>query len=121
VGCKGDPLSQLVFEAVGGRLAEVLKRRGRVADLCHVYPNPMARLDELDQNRKLADLPQLKARLGQPAFDQMQTAMARAFRSSVAELLAGLRAADRNADAEALKAKAIALDPSDEMKRALER
>jgi hypothetical protein len=116
---KHDPLAQLVFEAVDNPLIEVLKRRGRLADICRIYPDPMARLDYLNQVRGAGDLPMMKARLGTEAFEKVQQAMASNFRAAAVDLVAALRAADRHSDADAVQAKALAFDPSDEMKRAL--
>src|SRR5262249_25432680 len=101
------------------RLVEALKCKGRTADICRVFPDPMARLERLDQRRRATDLPLLKMRLGQERFDQLKKAAARNFRAAVVDLVAGLRAAGRDDDADALKAKALALDGSDEMKQAL--
>jgi hypothetical protein len=116
---KDDPLSSLIFEAVGDNLTELLKRRGRVADICRLFPDPMAQLERLGEMRRLSDMPLLKARLGGEAYEQMQNAMARSFRSAVLDLVTALRAAGRNDEADAVKARALALDPSEETKRAL--
>jgi hypothetical protein len=94
-------------------------RRDGCADIGRLYADPLARLERLQQMRAVSDMPMLKARLGDAAYDQMKTTMATHFRREVADLHAGLRAADRAADADAVKAKALELDPSDEMRRAL--
>ena len=117
---KSAPLSQLVFEAVGNHLSPVLKRRGRWADLIHIHPDPMARLASLQQARQFSDNPVVKAGLGKEAFSQMKRAMDTNFRQGVVELIAGLRAAGRNDEANTVRAKALEIDPSDDLKRDLE-
>jgi hypothetical protein len=116
---KADPLSELVFGAVADNLVEILKRRNRWADIGRLHSDPLATLDQLQQMRAALEMPQLKARLGAAAYDQLKSTIAAKQRRDLGDLHAGLRAAGRDGEADALKARALSLDPSDDMKRAL--
>lgn len=117
---KDDPALASVVERLSVFLEELLKVRGRWADLGRIVRDPLATLDLRHSIVRHTDMPMMRRRLGDEAFAQMRATTAALFRRSAAELVTSLRAAGRNDDAAAVRDKALTLDPSDEMKKALE-
>jgi hypothetical protein len=117
---KDDPALATVVEGLSVFLEELLKVRGRWADLGRIVRDPLATLDLRHSIVRHTDMPMMRRRLGDEAFAQMRATTAALFRRSATELVTSLRAAGRNDDAAAVRDKALTLDPSDEMKKALE-
>lgn len=118
-GVRGDPDAEPVVRGVGSLLIELLKARGRWADVGRLYHNPMKELAFHQELLTHANMPMMGSLLPKEALAQIETMMHAQFRKAAAELYASLRAAGRTADAKAVHEEALRLDPSDEMKQAL--
>ena len=119
-GVKSNPHLQDVVRGAGRFLIELLKTRGRWADVGRIYRNPLKELTFLHESFAAAPLPEMSSILGGKAVDQVEEVMASQFREGAGELYASLRAAGRTAEAKAVHEEALRLDPSDEMRTALE-
>jgi hypothetical protein len=117
---KEDPAAVPVIEGLSVYLEELLKARGRWADVGRLVRDPMAKLDLHHSMLRHMEMPLMRHRLGDEAFARMRDASLNLFRRAVADLVASLRAAGRHDDAVAVRDKALILDPSGEMKQALE-
>ena len=104
---------------MGILLIELLKARGRWADVGRLYHNPLKELASHHEVLAQADLPMMGSLLPKEALAQVEKVMHAQFRKAAAELHASLRAAGRTADAKAVHEEALRLDASDEMKQAL--
>jgi thioredoxin len=118
-GVKADPGAEAVVRGVGRFLIEVLKARGRWADVGRLYRDPLKELAFHHQLVAQANLPMMAGVLPEGALATVEKVMHAQFRRSAAELHTSLRAAGRAAEADAVHGEALRLDPSDEMKRAL--
>jgi hypothetical protein len=116
---KNDPSARPTIDGISRFLSEPLKARGRWADLGRLYHNPLVEL-AFQHEVTSASMPTMPAVLGSAGFDHLRSFMASRFRTAAAELLGSLRAAGRNEEATAVREEALRLDPSDEMKTALE-
>jgi len=119
-GVKDEPKAEATVRAVGRFLIELLKARGRWADVGRLYRDPLKELAFHHETLTQANLPMMAGVLPEGARATVEKVMTTQFRKSVADLHTSLRAAGRNADAQAVHAEALRLDPSDDMKRALE-
>jgi hypothetical protein len=119
-GIKTDPLAEPIVRGVGRFLIDLLKARGRWADVGRLYKNPLKELAFHHELVAHSDLPMMAELLPKEAFDQVKEVMNAQFHKAAAELYASLRAAGRTADAKAVHEEALRLDPSEEMKRALD-
>lgn len=118
-GVKADPGAASVVDDVSRFLIDTLKQRGRWADIGRLYKDPLAELAFQHDVFKSGTNPIMEKAMG-AAFAQMRQIAAKMYRGGVADLVVSLRAADRAQEADAVRAEAIRLDPSDEMKQALE-
>jgi hypothetical protein len=118
-GIKPGPSWQDTARRGGRDLMEILKARGRLADIGRLYRNPLKELEFLHST--VADhSPGLMSEMfGKEMFATVQKVAMTHFRTSVGELYASLRAAGRDAEADQVHAEALRLDASDEMKQAL--
>jgi hypothetical protein len=116
-GAKADAREKPVIQAVSRLLAELLKEKGRWADLGRLHGDPLKELafQHEASSVKLPDVPGLPA----AARENMRAVMAQQFRNAAAALVGSLWVAGRTDEASAVRAEAVRLDPSDEMKRAL--
>ncbi len=119
-GVKDDQKAEATVRAVGRFLIELLKARGRWADVGRLYRDPLKELAFHHETLTQANLPMMAGVLPEGALATVEKVMKTQFRKSVVDLHTSLRAAGRIADAEAVHAEALRLDPSDDMKRALE-
>lgn len=117
---KRGPSWQDVARRGGRQLVEILRARGRLADIGRLYRDPLKELDFLHST--VVDQPTgiMSEMFGKELLATMQKVVWTQFRASVGELHASLRAAGRDAEAGQVHAEALRLDPSDEMKRALD-
>jgi hypothetical protein len=114
-GVKADPRYAPVIQHCARLLKEPLQESQRWADLGRLFPDALAKLAEVYELAN-AGAPASGEREG----DEMARLCAEEFRNEAAVLYAGLRAAGRANDAKAVREEALRLDPSAEMKRALE-
>ena len=118
-GVKDDTNAEATVRAVGRFLIELLKARGRWADVGRLYRDPLKELAFHHETLAQANLPMMADVLPAGALATVEKVMKTQFRKSVADLHTSLRAAGRTDDAAAVLAEALRLDPSDDMKRAL--
>jgi len=109
---KADSRYAQLIEHCAILLLELLKAERRWSDIGRLYTDPLAALAQLHELVTLGS--------PQDQTSNYSRVLAERFREEVVVLYAGLRAAGRKSDASAVREKAIRLDPSDEMKRALE-
>lgn len=116
-GVKGNSNAARIIEHLSVFLVETLKSRGRWADLGRIYRNPVA---ELVRNHAIfnSSIPTMPERLGTEVLGRIRKIKATHFRTVAVTLFASLRAAGRTEEATAIQA--LRLDPSDEMRIALE-
>ena len=118
-GVKADPEAQELVRGVGRFLIDILKERGRWADLGRLYRNPLKELASHHEMLRHSEMPMMARMFPKEALEQITAASRAHFRKEAAELYASLRAAGRTADAQAVHDEALRLDSSDEMKEAL--
>jgi len=115
---KADPRYTPVIEHCARLLLQPLKEGQCWADVGRLFPDPLAALSELHKFVTFG------ARQGGARESAASAAVTRhmleRFRADVCVLYSGLRAAGRASDAKVVREEAIRLDPSDEMRRALE-
>lgn len=116
---KADPRYASVIEHCAWLLLEPLKDSQRWADIGRLYPDPLAALAELHEHVTFGS-PQPAARESDSSARLTRYQLER-FREDVGILYSGLRAAGRATDAKAVREEALRLDPSEEMRRALEK
>ncbi len=113
---KADPANANALRRVSFRLERLLIEHDRVADICLIYPDPIAKLRRDDDMRKM--LPKLT----DAEQDRMvRESQDRNFRDGAGKLYASLLMAKRSEDAAALLAEAIKLDDTGAMRVALAR
>ena len=117
---KGDPDADPVVRNAGPILIELLKARGRWADVGRLYRDPLKELAFQHESLAHTNLPMMSELLPKDALATVEKMMHGHFRKAAGELHASLRAAGRTADADAVRAEALRLDPSEEMKQALD-
>jgi hypothetical protein len=117
---KADPGAAGAIASVSRFLLQPLRRRGRWADIGRLYAEPLKELAFQHHAFEMGTGPGLLKRLGEERFAQVREISAKHFRTAAAELVASLRAAGRTADADAVRQEALRLDPSSEMKAALD-
>jgi hypothetical protein len=120
---KDDDEKALLIDRLGQRLLPLLKSRGRLCDIGRLFQDPVARLIEEHACFQPPDGfdPDRSANLPDNLLELMWQSLDNAFRSDAALLLAGLLAAGRSHDAEAVDREARRLDPSDAMAAGLEK
>jgi hypothetical protein len=116
---KADPGTRSIISAVSRALIQPLKLRGRWADLGLLYRNP---LQELAFQHEISTV---AASLGPEVLNAELSAKAEdvstsQFRAEAADLCRSLQAAGRSREAREVRDEARRLDPSEEMRRALE-
>lgn len=113
---KREPDAARVFERVGFRLEHLLISKGRVADVCLLYRNPIEKLRRDDEMRRMVP------KLADPEQDrQMREIHDRMFREETSLLYASLLLAGRESDAQSFAVQAIRLDDTGPMRIALVR
>jgi hypothetical protein len=118
-GVKADARYAPVIEHCATLLLEPLKKDQRWADIGRLFPDPLATLAELHEHVTFgASQPGAREDATSTEIRRLQE---KHFRDEVAVLYAGLRAAGRASDAKAVREEALRRDPTDEMRRALER
>jgi hypothetical protein len=117
-GVKADPPHARVIAHCASVLLQPLKESQRWADIGRLFPEPLVALAELRPPEPFGSQPS-HAGEDEPSVRVRRRMMER-FRADVSVLYAGLRAAGRASDAKAVREEACRLDPSDEMRRALE-
>jgi hypothetical protein len=117
---KNDPTQAPVVERLSVFLEQELQARGRWADIGRLIGDPIAKLELHHSVVRHTDMPMMRRRFGDEAFTRMRETTLTLFRRSVTELVRSLRAAGRHDDAAAVRAKALNLDPTEEMKNALD-
>ncbi len=117
---KGDSSALPILRSGGRHLIRPLKLRGRWADMGRLYIDPLKELASLHEFAILAaqPLPDLLPNDLSANFGDVVTSQ---FRTDAADLCMSLRAAGRTKEAKEVQAAAVRLDPSNEMKMALER
>jgi thioredoxin 1 len=115
-GVKRDPQQADAIEQLAVHLLESLQERKRWADIGILYRNPLA---QLKQNHTFLSS-ELPPGLAPEMIEPLREAMIQHFRAASALMFGSLRAAGRAREASELEAEASRLDPSDEMKAALE-
>jgi len=118
-GVKTSLDAETIAKCTGPHLAELLKARGRWADLGRLCTNPLKQLAFHHQVHAHTDLRLMASMLPKEALGQIEEISRNQFRKSAAELYASLRAAGRTADAKAVQEEALRLDPSEEMNQAI--
>jgi len=116
---KGRMEPEAIARCAGPHLVELLKARGRWADVGRLCINPLKDLAFYNEVRGKGDLPLISRLLPKEALAHMEEISRQHFRKAAAELYTAMRAAGRTADAKEVHDEALRLDPSDEMKRAL--
>jgi hypothetical protein len=116
-GIAGDPASRPVVDGVAHLLVDLLKAKGRWADLGRLFRDP---LEELSFQHWAASV-DLPAVPGMPddANARVRAVMVQQFRNAAATLVASLSAAGRAAEAQEVRDEALRLEPSDEMRTTL--
>jgi hypothetical protein len=118
-GLKADQRYAPVIEHLARLLLGPLKERHRWADIGCLFRDPLACLAEARKFMgRVAPSPDVRE---SENSSRLTRYMASRFRDDAVVLYAGLRAAGRTGDAKALRAEALRLDPSDDMRLALER
>lgn len=115
---KTDPRYAPVIQHCSTLLLEPLKEGQRWADIGLLFSDSLAALAELHESATFGS-PQPGARETEASARLTRHRLER-FRADVSVLYSGLRAAGRTSDAKAVREEALRLDPSDEMRRALE-
>jgi hypothetical protein len=115
---KSDPRYAPVIQHCARLLLEPLKESQRWADIGLLYSDPLRALAELHEFVTLGS-PEPGARENKTSV-RLRRHLLERFRTEVGVLYSGLRAAGRTSDAKAVREEAIRLDPSDEMRRALD-
>jgi hypothetical protein len=115
---KADPRYAPVIEHCSRLLLEPLRESQRWADIGLLFPDPVAALAELHEFVTFGAR-QRGTRENEPSAALSRHLLER-FRADVSVLYSGLRAAGRPRDAKAVREEALRLDPSEEMRRALE-
>jgi hypothetical protein len=116
---KRDPDAGDVVRACGCLLIDLLKARRRWADVGRLYRDPLKELASLHKIHQAMPIGMMSAMVGEQTVTRMREVTAAQFRTGTAELYASLRAAGRDADAKAVHAEALRLDPSEAMQTAL--
>jgi len=113
---KVEPKSGKTLERVGYRLERMLAERGRVADICLLYPDPIAKLRSENALRqhmpRMADEEQTRS---------IQAIHEKMFRDRASTLYTSLLLAKRDNDAAKFAAEALKLDDTGAMRAALVR
>jgi hypothetical protein len=116
---KAERVAASAIEFLAYLLVEPLKARGRWADIGRLYQNPLEELSRAyKSHNELVPLP--PAGLPPTTTDALTGGALDNFRADVAVLYASLRAAGRISEAKAVRQEALRLDPSEEMRVALE-
>jgi hypothetical protein len=115
---KADPRYAAVIEHCARLLLQPLKEAHRWADVGRLFSDPLVALAELHKIVTFGS-PQSEARESATSAAVTRHLLER-FRGEVSVLYSGLRAAGRASDAKLVREEALRLDPSDEMRRALE-
>jgi hypothetical protein len=115
---KADPRFASVIDHCARLLLEPLKDSQRWADVGRLFPDPLAALAELHEHITFGS-PRRGTRENEASAGPSRHLLER-FRAGVSVLYSGLRAAGRAGDAKAVREEALRLDPSDEMRRALD-
>jgi hypothetical protein len=116
---RNDPKTEPARDHVASLLLEPLKEARRWSDIGRLFSDPAAKLRDtyrvLGLGRFLG--PRI---LGNERFATVTRVTADMFREDAVTLYAGLIAAGRSLDASVLRSEAMRLDPSDEMRSALD-
>jgi hypothetical protein len=115
---KKDAAHAQVLEHVAILLRDTLEERGRWADIGRLIVDPLASLAQAHEMMHAMDAGSIP---GDALAREYAALVDEEFRREVVVLYAGLRAAGRASEAKALRDEALLLDPSEEMRLALER
>jgi tetratricopeptide (TPR) repeat protein len=112
---RNDPNEASAIDGCAHRLVELLIQRECWEDVGRLYRDPVA---ELTRRHETSSLP-ADTTIPPDMRSMLEETMARSFRERAALLFRCLVAAGRSKEANALKAEALRLDPSDAMEQAL--
>jgi hypothetical protein len=129
-GVKDDERFALVLDQCSFRLERVLKERGRFADIGRLYRDPAATLAK--QHHAREPPPHITAEPGPAVPDEIRSLLQQALQTILDDLpkqviedaafmVKCLLAAGRSAEADGVEREARRIDPSEEMRAALEK
>jgi len=121
------PLPPEVPRELENPLTQALERRGRWADIAGLHPSPEAELEDWWHRRMAESFEKIRARLEKvnkrelsaDAQERVLESVRQAVRDEAAILVRACEAAGRTSEAARLWTRALQLDPTDEMRRAL--
>jgi tetratricopeptide (TPR) repeat protein len=116
---RNDSGSSRLIDGCAWYLAKALKRRGRWSDVGRISQNPLAQL-ALHYTSVPGAIPPETRSGAAGAVTVLDAVAVKKFRQAAADILRSLQAAGKLKDADAVYREALRLDPSDEMRLALE-
>lgn len=116
---KGDDEGKKTLARLAYRVDDLLEKHERWADLGAITREPIRKLEEEHSFIKMSTGRSLPASMSDDDRKQMEAYAWQRFRDKAGMIHASLLAAGREDDAKAVAARAAALDPSDDMQKAL--